>query len=554
MEESLTLLRDISLGIVAATVTAYLVRLLHQPAILGYVLSGVLLGGNLGFGLVTSAASTELVSEIGLMLLLFLIGLEINLRELSRMGKPMFTLGLVQFAVCLGLGLVAFRLLGYTNGAGRYDLLYIAIALAMSSTLIVVKLLHDKFETSSAAGRLTIGVLVLQDVWAIVFMAVQPNLRHPQVGGVLRSFGLGLLLAGFTYGASKYLLPRVFRAAAREPELIVLTAVAWCFLVSGLAYGAGLSREMGALMAGVSIAAFPYGSDVATKIAGVRDFFVTLFFVALGLKMPQPDERLVLGAVFAIAVVVLTRLISVVPTAVLLGRGLHTGTVAALNLSQVSEFSLVIVALGREYGHISPAVETLVLTSMLTAAVVGTYLIQFSDALARRIVQGLERLGVRGREAAHGPPGAEEPPARDILVLGCFRETMALLERIAAEAPELRERVLVVDYNPAVREALARLGFAWAYADLASPDTLRHCGASSAAVVLCAVGDTFLKGTTNERLLAHLRRLAPEAVLVMTAEDRQTAGRLLQGGARHVFVPGQLAGEHLFQVLREALQ
>lgn len=552
MAGGLDLVRDMSLGIVGATLAAYAVRRLHQPAVLGYVLSGVLLGGNLGFGLVTSVEGIELTSEIGLILLLFIIGLEINLRELTRLGKAMLTLGVVQFVVCALLGGVAFRLLGYTNGDGRFDLLYVAIALALSSTLIVVKLLHDKFETSSVAGRLTIGVLVLQDVWAILFMAVQPNLRNPQIGGVLRSFGLGLLLALLTFVVSKYLLPRLFRAAATDPELVLLTALAWCFTVCALAGLAGLSREMGALIAGVSIAAFPYGSDVISKIAGLRDFFVTLFFVSLGLKMPQPAAHLLWGVLFAVGVVIVTRLVSVIPAAAWLGQGLRTGTVTALNLAQISEFSLVIVALGANYGHVSQDVEMLVLTSMLAAAVLGTYVIQFNDAIARRMIQGLEVLGLRERALAAASRGHAGAP-RDVVLLGCFREGLGLLDLLAAEAPELRERVLVVDYNPVLQALIEPKGFRWVYADLANPDAFNHLHIEDAAVIVCSVGDMFLKGTSNARLLSQLRRLAPRAACIMTAEDRQGAEALSRGGASYVFVPGQLAGEHLLRVLRQHL-
>src|SRR5437879_6408700 len=218
IDQSLSLLTDIAYGIIFAAAASRVARLFRQPLILVYVLGGVLLGTHLGFGLVTNEANIELISEIGLFLLLFIIGMEINLRELVKMGKSMFTLGIVQLSACVVLGLLAFRFVGYRIGNGNFDLLYIAVAAALSSTLIVVKLLHDKFEIHTVAGRLTVGVLVLQDVCAIVFMACQPNLMDPQLGNIAESLGYGMVLVVTTFLASRHLLSRLFLAANKSPD------------------------------------------------------------------------------------------------------------------------------------------------------------------------------------------------------------------------------------------------------------------------------------------------------------------------------------------------
>src|SRR5207247_1332768 len=158
IDQSLSLLTDIAYGIIFAAAASHVARLFRQPLILGYVLGGVLLGTHLGFGLVTNEANIELISEIGLNLLLFIIGMEINLRELVKMGKSMFTLGIVQFAACVALGLLAFRFFGYRIGNGNFDLLYIAVAAALSSTLIFVTLLHAMLSQHTMDGILIIRV------------------------------------------------------------------------------------------------------------------------------------------------------------------------------------------------------------------------------------------------------------------------------------------------------------------------------------------------------------------------------------------------------------
>jgi Kef-type K+ transport system membrane component KefB len=320
LPHEVTLLRDIALGIVFAALAAHIARLIRQPLILGYIAGGVILSPRLGFGLVKSAESIELIAEIGLILLLFIIGLEIDLRELKRLGRSMMALGVGQFVINALLGLVFFSWLGYRVTSGNFDLLYLAIVISLSSTLIVVKLLREKFELKVLSGRLTLGVLVVQDIWAILFMAVQPSLADPGVLTITRSIAGGAVLVAVAFLASRHVLSRVFEAAARRPELVLISAVGWCFLVSGAAERLGLSREMGALIAGVSISSFPYGSDVISKVTGVRDFFVTLFFVALGMQIPVPTAEILGQAALILLFVFASRLIAIVPDDLLHAR------------------------------------------------------------------------------------------------------------------------------------------------------------------------------------------------------------------------------------------
>ncbi len=547
---SLTLLTDIAYGIIFAAVASHVMRLLRQPLILGYVLGGIFLGSHLGFGLVTDEHSIELISEIGLILLLFIIGLEINLRDLVKMGKAMFTLGFVQFAACVVLGLGVFHFLGYRMGGGQYDLLYLAVAAALSSTLIVVKLLHDKFEVGTVSGRLTIGVLVLQDIWAILFMAFQPNLLNPQLGSIARSLGAGVVLVFLAFAASRYVLSRLFHVAAKSPELVLLTSMAWCFAVGGFASEMGLSKEMGALIAGMSIAAFPYGADVISKLSGIRDFFVTLFFVSLGLKVPSPTPQMLAASGLIVLFVVASRLLSVTPTVFFLRNGLRNGFVTALNLAQISEFSLVILALGAGYNHVSEGLSSLVLSSMLLSSLLATYLIQFNDRLARWLMAAAGVLGWREKGGAGGDAaGGHHDEKRDIILLGGFRAGQSFLRAVEKDAPQLKKRILVVDYNTALQSSYRARGFHWVYGDLANPETLAHIGIDHASIVMCSISDTFLKGITNRRLLWHLKRLAPHARLVMTADEDEEAEAMMKEGAHDVLVSGKLSGAYLFHLV-----
>jgi len=547
----LTILRDIALGIVFAAIAAHVARLIKQPLILGYIAGGVLLGPRLGLGLVTNPESIEIISEIGLIFLLFIIGLEIDIRELRRLGRPMLVLGVGQFVINALLGLVFFRWLGYGAGGGNFDLYYLAVVVSLSSTLIVVKLLRDKFELKVLSGRLTLGVLVVQDIWAILFMAVQPNLADPGVLVIARSIAGGAVLVVFSFLASRYVLARLFEASARRPELVLISSVAWCFMVSGVAERLGLSLEMGALIAGVSISAFPYGSDVISKVTGVRDFFVTLFFVTLGMKAPFPTA-VVLGQAALIAVFVfVSRIISVVPTALLLRESPYAGMVAALNLAQISEFSLVILTLGVGYGHISPGIGAVMLTAMILTSLVSPYVIGSNDRIARLLLRPFERRG--GPETSPSKPAAEPASqhAADIVLLGHFRIAQAVLDQVEQHAPALKSRITLIDYDATRARVVMARGFNWQYGDLANPDAFEHLGIEHARIVVTTISDTFLKGITTRRLAANLRRLAPEAVIVMTGEEKTDAEELLRAGANHVLVPGEITGERILEFLRK---
>ncbi len=549
MPHDVTLLRDIALGIVFAALVAHVARVIRQPLILGYIAGGVLLSPRLGLGLVTSVESIELISEIGLILLLFIIGLEIDLRELRRLGRSMLALGVGQFAINALLGLAFFAWLGYRPGGGNFDLLYLTIVISLSSTLIVVKLLRDKFELKVLSGRLTLGVLVVQDVWAILFMAVQPSIADPGVVRIAGSIAGGAVLVGVAFLASRYALARLFEASARRPELVLISSVAWCFIVSGIAERLGLSREMGALIAGLSISAYPYGSDVISKVTGVRDFFVTLFFVALGMQVPVPNATILGQAALIVAFVFVSRFVAVVPTTYFLREGLYAGTVTALNLAQISEFSLVILKLGADYGHVSDRASAVVLTAMILTSLVSPYVIGANDRIARIMLRPFERLARRRQRA--GGPAPDAHPAREIVLLGHFRIAQAVLDRVEQLAPHLKGRITLVDYDATRGRAVMARGFRWEYGDLANPDALEHLGMEQARIVVTTISDTFLKGISTRRLVTTLRRLAPQATIVMTGEEKTDAEDLLRAGADHVLVPGEITGERILTLLEK---
>jgi Kef-type K+ transport system membrane component KefB len=534
------LLANIGLVFIVATLAAFIAKLLKQPLILAYLVAGVVIGPEIGFAWVEDKEIIELISEIGLILLLFIIGLEIDLKKLVSAGRTLLVAGVSQFLLCVGLGVGFAVWMGFALRGGNFDWLYLAVALSLSSTLIVVKLLYDKFELTTLPGRITLGVLVFQDIWAIIFLALQPNLDDPRIGTLLMSFIKGAALVVAALALSRYALPRLFSFVAKVPELLLIAALAWCFSVGAAADWLGLSREMGALVAGVSISTFPYNIDVIAKVINIRDFFVTLFFVALGMKIPAPSLAIVTAAAGMSLFVIVSRLAAVFPVLYLLGNGLRASLIPSINLAQMSEFSLVIASLGLALNHISAElVGTLTFVFAITS-VLSTYLIAYNHEIQRRLAHLLVKIGFSsGGAGDHETAEAEQENA--IVFLGCFREASSILHELEMQSVDgngarVLDRTLVIDFNPLVLQELRRRGIRCLYGDVAHMDTLHHAHIQDARVVACTISDAILRGTTNLRLLRQARRLSPQAQVIAAADTISGAIELYEQGADFVYI------------------
>lgn len=545
------LIQAVGISIIAASILAFIGSRFKQPTLLAYIIAGVLIGPEIGFGLVHDESSIAIMSEIGLILLLFMIGLEIDIKQLREAGKSMIVPGFLQFLLCVVMGLGFFALLGFTVDSGRYDLGYLAVCCAISSTTIVVKLLHEKYELHGLPGRLTLGVLVFQDLWAIVVLGLQPNLANPEVLGILWSFGRGAILVVISLVLSKYLLGRIFRSIAKLPELVLIASLGWCFLICALARAFDLSLEMGALIAGAAISTFPYNLDVISKIVSIRDFFLTLFFVALGMSIPNPMENLTLVGIAAVTsvFVVFSRFATLFPILWGLGNGNRVSLLAPINLSQISEFSLVIAALGVAHGHIGQEILTLVVFTFAITSTVSTYMIQYSHQLQDFLNRAIQSVGIRdladSRIAEH-----HSGMTKEIAILGFHRVAGSFVAELESSPEELRNKLLVIDFNPEVFQKLTAMGVKTVYGDIGSIETLRHAGIGGVKIIISTVFDTILKGTDNLKIIGTLRKLNPDARIIVTAESVDRANRMYREGADYVLLPRLLTARHLLEVVR----
>ena len=534
------LIRDISLCIGTAWLLGVVAQWLRQPPLLAYLVGGFLIGPSC-LRWVLDAENIGTISELGLIFLLFMIGLEIDLKKIIAAGRSITVTALVQIGVGCLLGVAVFWLCGFPLGGDHgWDALYLAIAAALSSTVIIVKVLHDQHELDTLAGRVTLGVLVLQDLFVILFLAIQPSLDQLKVSVLALSLLRVAALVVTTLVVSRYVLPPLFRRVARLPELVLVGALAWCFLVGELAARLHLSREMGALVAGVALSTFPYALDVTAKVTSLRDFFVTLFFVSLGLKIPLPTWGVVTLALGFAVFTVASRFATTFTPLYRMNSGLRLSLLPAIYLAQVSEFSLVVLELGVKSKHVSERTAAAVPLAFVGLAVLSAFGMTRSDSLVRRIIPWLKQRGLsdiddgatqvmRRKEIAGGAHAASK-----IVLLGFFRTASSLLDELARHAPDLLTQVTVVDFSPVVHAELRQRGMKVIYGDISQRDTLSHAGISHAEVLVCTVPDSLLKGITNEKLVRQLRELNPGARIIAPAELLADVALLRAAGADYV--------------------
>jgi Kef-type K+ transport system membrane component KefB len=547
-----TLVVDIALSLVFAGVLAIAFTRLRIPTVAAFLLAGVILGP-VGTGLITDRGNIETIAQLGLILLLFLIGLEIDLRSLLASGRTVLTSGGLQYPLTALFGFVvvqALLLVGVSAGvlSGSYAALYIGLAVAASSTLLVVALFQQSFTLDTLAGRIALALLVFQDIWAIVVLALQPNLDDPAPGPIIASF-VGIALMGvMSFLLARAVLPVGFEWIAKQPATILVASLAWCFFVvlvginldtylayfSGMEFGVAVSAGMGALIAGVTIASLPFSAEIVRQVSVVRDFFVTLFFVGIGMTIPAPDgAAVVLGAFGLAALAILSRYLVMLPLLYVTGLDRRTSTVVSTKLAQISEFSLVIAFLGLQLGHIDEDLNAIIVFAFVLTAVLTPTLFAKADAVHDRLAPLLGRLGFKA------PPedsGAEDEHY-ELALLGVHRTASSLLHELAVNTPELLDRTLVVDFNVSIHSKIADLGPHVVYGDMTSPETLRHAGVDKARVVVCTIPGEMLASATTQGVVGTVRELCPNGTVIATATTFPEARTLYDAGADFVLMP-----------------
>ncbi|MFH1835290.1 MAG: cation:proton antiporter [Methanobacteriota archaeon] len=537
-----TLFWDIGLIIVAATCLAYVARIFKQPLVLAYMAAGILLGP-IGFGLIEERGVIEILSEFGIAFLLFIVGLELDLRRLKDIGMVSTVTAIVKSVF---LFFLAFNVAGFF-GFPTVEAIYLGLVVSFSSTMVVIKLLSDKGELDTLHGRMVLGILLTEDVIAILVLSILsvPGVMNLETALVSLLEGVGLFSIAILL--SRFILPPVFKFVAKSQELLFLTALSICFLFSWLAYISGFSVAIGAFIAGVAVATFPYNLEIISRIHSLRDFFATLFFVSLGMEIMVTNV-----SAFLMPLLVLTFLILVVKPLLMIynistfGYSSRPAFLTSISLAQISEFSMIIALTGLRLGHISPEVFSMTAILALITITVTSYLIKFDNQLYVMLNQFLILFEKFGRRKAKVFESNSCPSNEHIIVIGAHRMGYNVIKTLL----ELGERFLVVDFNPEIIKSLLDQGIHAVYGDVGDVEILKRIRLDRADVVISTVANE----EDSMLLIEETKKLNPHALVFVTVETLDQALQLYDLGADYVFFPRMLSGEKASELLKKSMR
>jgi Kef-type K+ transport system membrane component KefB len=525
-----TELLQIAVIILVAAVLGVLARLFRQPLILAYLATGAL-AGYLNFLNLGNRTTLEVFADLGIMFLLFLVGLEINYTSLRLVGRPSVIVGLGQIIFTAGIGYFIARFLDF----GIIASLYIATALTFSSTIIIVKLLSEKKDLGSLYGKISVGVLLIQDIVAILILIALAGMQSGDFSWWNPALfaAKGIAVFGFVLWLGRKILPFVFDRAARSSELLFLISLAWLFLLVTLISRIGFSIEIAGLLAGLALANSSEHFQIASKIRPLRDFFILIFFVLLGASLAS-SKLIGIGwpvVVFSLFVLIGNPLIVLVLMG-LMGYRKRTSFLTGLTVAQISEFSLVLAALGYKLGHLTlPEVSLITAVGIITITL-STYLILYGDKIFRRLT-GVLSIFERRRLKEDWAPG--EGFRKPIILIGAHRTGQSIMLNLPLDD------LLVIDFDPEIIELLRKHRVDYLFGDIGDEEILTKANLGSAKLVISTSPDL----EDNLALLEALDKLDRRPKTILRAETEKDAELLYSRGADYVLLPHFTSGQYL---------
>ncbi len=526
-----SLLADMAIAILAATLFAYIASIARQPLILAYVLAGLAIGPA-GFGVITSDRNVSLLSQIGMVFLLFITGMEVDLRRLRGIGAFATTAGIIQVLLTLALGYYAASYFGFL----QTESIYIGLILAFSSTMVVIKLLLDRREIDTLHGGVMIGVLLVQDLMAVIALSILGNGMAASINAIAVSIFKGFGLFAIALLFSSQLLPTIFKYATRSQELLLMTAVSMCFLFSGLAYLLGFSMAVGAFLAGVGIATFPYNYEIIGRMNALRDYFATIFFVSLGMQIGNISGLLAPALAF-LAIVFIAKPLILFTLSLMHGYEPRTSLLLGIGLAQISEFSLILATLGYSIGVLSP--DVLSLTTLLAVSTIT--LTPYILAYGNRLYFSLSGLLIRAaavipakRKIMEGELGRLE---NHIILFGCHRMGGIIADSLL----RMKKKTAIADYDPEIIKRLMAEGKPCIYGDMRNPEILERLELGKARMVI----STTPEESDNEFIIRIAKEKNPACRVIVRAHHLESARKLYEAGADYVVMPEYLSGKAL---------
>ncbi len=528
---------EIGLILAVATLVSIVMRLLRQPLIVGYILSGVIVGPY-ALGIIKTTEHIELFAKFGIAILLFVVGLSLKPDVIREVGKVSLVTGLGQviFTSILGFGIM--RLLNFDVISSLYG----AVALTFSSTIIILKLLSDKGDLGKLYGKISIGFLLVQDIVATIILLVVSLLgsaTSTSTSNLILTFAMGSAFFIVLYVLGKFILPKLSDFLANSQEALFLFSITWGLGVAAVFYNFGFSLEIGALIAGVALSVSPYAEEISSRMKPLRDFFVLLFFVLLG-------SQIIIGSIGSIAVpalilslfVLIGNPIIVIILMNLLGYKSRTGFLAGLTVAQISEFSLILMALGFSLGHLSQEVVTLVTLVGIITITGSTYLILYADKIYPYIRPFLKILEFR-KNFEEKKENTEE--IFNMIIFGYDRVGYDFVNT----AERIKNKHIVVDFDPSSIQKLKKRGVPYRFGDASDVYFLEEIGLLKAEIVVSTIPDF----KTNLSLISYYKHHRPEGIAVVISHDIKDAKALYAHGASFVIMPHYLGATYASKMI-----
>lgn len=528
-----------------SSMLGYITYKLKLPLLIAYLLGGLLLAAVASFD-VSKSLALSFLPDIGIAFVLFLVGMELDLREIKSFGKQILTAGILQFIITSTLG----TFIAQSFGLGTKEAIYLGIGLSFSSTIVVVKLLLDRKDLTSLYGKLSVGILLLEDLLAVMILLAMTstisifNLSLSNALPLSFFFVKVLMLFVIAIVINRFVLSIVFKAVSDSGELLFLTALAWCFGFITLSQLMGFSVLIGAFLAGVALASSPYHFQIQGKVKPMRDFFTALFFVYLGTRVNFSH----LISVYPLILVFSSYAVLVKPLIFLLLFGIfgfkkHTMFLTAINLSQVSEFSLIILLVALKLGQVSEAGLTVIALSSVISFIASSLMISQSDKIYKFVAKSIAFFERRKSSVSEA---VEDNKLTDhVVVIGSHRVGGEIVRFLKRE----KQSLVVLDYNPHQVETLLAQNIPVIYGDMGDPEVLDILNLEEAKMIISTSPD--LEG--NKTLLEDLKLRHINVPTIVRGETIKDARNLYKGGADFVIIPDILAGDFLLDMLRDHL-
>ncbi len=528
---------ELSLVIAVGVGISLIMRLIKQPMIIGYILTGVIVGPAI-VHIIDSPENLSIFSDFGIALLLLIIGLGLNPKVIKEIGKLAAQIAVFKFIIATSVGFGLAHFFGYNNKTA----ILIGIAMSFSSTIIILKLLSDKGEEKRLYGKISVGFLLVEDLIAatiLIFVAGAKDNGFSISDALTLGYKI-ILLIGVLYAFKKLVLERLTSLIERSQEFLFLFTIGWGLGLAALFKQAGFSLEIGSLVAGVMLASMPYAQEAASRLKPLRDFFIVLFFIALGSHLTVEHIVLVLpeALIFSLAVLIGNPLI-VMTIMGLSGYTKKTSFKTALTGAQISEFGLIIILLAQQQGQVGSTVVSLVTLVSLITIGISTYMITYSDQIYEFFESYLhlfERHKVRDEH--------EQRKHYDLVLFGYLKGGSEFLKVFK----QMTRSYLVVDYDPKVIDSLQNSGVNYVYGDVGDIELLEELNLEHSKLLVSTITDLKM----NSTILTWLEKVNPHIVFICSADTTEEAAELYDKGAAYVMLPHYIGSEKISHFIKKS--